>query len=86
MFTCVFILHQLNPLLGKKLGFFSSPFPISISRFLILAKTFRNDLVAACSTAPRSATEKIEMGVYLTVLCLSKMTQRNNTADWLKFQ
>ena len=69
----------------NKTGFFPSPFLISISRFLILAKAFRNDHVAACSTDLRSATEKNEMGGYVTALCSSKMTQRNNTADWPKF-
>ena len=39
-----------------------SPFLISTSWFLILAEAFRNDHVAACSTAFRSATEKNEMG------------------------
>ena len=70
---------------GIKTGLFPCPILISISRFLILAKAFRNDHVAACSTALRSATEKNEMGGCLAVLCSSKMTQRNNTADWLKF-
>ena len=35
---------------------FSSPFHISTSSRLALAKPFRNDHVAACSTALRSAT------------------------------
>ena len=78
MLTCVFILNKTR--------LFHSRFLISTSRFLILVKAFRIDHVAACSTALRSATEKIEMGGYLTVLCSFKMTQRNNTADWLKFQ
>ena len=64
---------------------FLSPFLISTSRFLILGEVFRNDHVAACSTALRSATEKNEMGSYVTVTCSSKMTQRNSTADWIKF-
>ena len=57
MFTFVYILHRLNPLLGTKLGFFL----ISTSSFLILAEAFRNDYVAACSTALRSASEKNEL-------------------------
>ena len=61
------------------------PFLISTSWFLILAEAFRNDHVAACSTALRSATEKNEMGGYVTFPCSSKMTQRSSTADWLKF-
>ena len=64
---------------------FPSPFLVTTGRFLILAKAFQNDYVAACSTARRSATEKNELGSYVTVPCLSKMTQHNSTADWLKF-
>ena len=70
---------------GNKNRFFPSPSLISISRFLIFAKMFRHDHVAACSTALRSATEKNEMGGYVTVPSLSKMSQRSSTADWLKF-
>ena len=70
---------------GNKIRLFSSPLLISTSRFLILAKVLRNDYVAACSTALRSASEKNEMGGYITVPCSSKMTQRSSTAVWLKF-
>ena len=70
---------------GNKTRLFPSPFLISTSWFLILAEAFRNDHVAACSTALRSATEKNEMGGYVTIPCLSKMTQRSSTADWLQF-
>ena len=92
MFTRVFILQHLNPPLGTKLGYLpslflisTSQFLISTSRFLILAKAFRNDYAAACSTALRSATEKNAIGSYVTVPCSCKMTQRNSTADWFKF-
>ena len=47
-------------------------FLISTSRFLILAEAFRNDNVASCSTALLSATEKNELGAYVTVPCPSK--------------
>ena len=70
---------------GNKTRFFASPFLVSTSRFCILAKAFRNDHVAACSTSLRSATEKNEMGGDLSVLCLSKMTQPGSTAVWMKF-
>ena len=70
---------------GNKTRFFPSPFLISTSYFLILTEAFRNDHVAACNTALRSATEKIEMDGYVTVLCSSKMTQWSSTANWLKF-
>ena len=63
---------------GNKTRLFPSPFLISTIWFLILA-----DYVAACSTALRSATEKNEVGGYVTVPCPSKMTQRNSTADGL---
>ena len=58
---------------------------ISTSRFLILAEAFRNDYVAACSTALRSATEDNELGDYVTFPCPFKTTQRSSTADWPKF-
>ena len=70
---------------GNKTRLFPSPFFISTGGFLILAEAFRNDQVAACSTALRSATEKKEKGGYVTVPCSSKMTRRSSTADWFKF-
>ena len=70
---------------GNKTRLFSSPFLFFTSWFLILVKAFRNDHLAACSTALRSATEKNEMGGYVIVPCSSNMTQRRSTADWLKF-
>ena len=76
---------SIKSIAGNKTGLFPSPFLISTSWFLILAEAFRNDHVAACSTALRSATEKNEMGGYVTIPCLSKMTQRSSTADWLQF-
>ena len=69
----------------NKTQLFPSPFLVSTSWFFIFAKALRNDHVAACSTALRSAIEKNEMGGYVTVPCSSKMTQRISTADWLKF-
>ena len=66
---------------GNKTRLLNSPFLISTSWFRILAEEFRNDHVAACSTATRSATEKNEMGGYVTVPRLSKMTRRSSTAD-----
>ena len=57
---------------GNETIFFDSPFLISTNWFIIVAEAFRNNHVAACSTALRSATEKNEMGGYATVLCSSK--------------
>ena len=57
---------------GNRTKFFPSPFFISTSWFCILVEAFLNDHVAACSTALRSATEKYEMGGYVTVPCSSK--------------
>ena len=70
MFTCGYILHQFNPLFGTNVGIF-----LCRSKFL-LARTgaFRNDYVAACSTALPSATEKKESGGYVTVPCPSNVT------------
>ena len=66
---------------GNKTRLFPSLFLISTGRFYILAEAFRNDHVAACSTALLSATEKNEMGGYETVPCSTKMTQCSSTAD-----
>ena len=46
---------------GNKTRLFRSPFLISVisaSWLLILTEAFRNDHIAACSTALRSASEK----------------------------
>ena len=58
---------------GNKTTLFPSPFLIFTSRFVILAEAFRNDFVAACSTAFRSATEEIDSGGYVDVPCPSKV-------------
>ena len=52
---------------ANKTRLISSPFLISTSSFLIFAEAFRNDYVAAYSTTFRSATEKNELGGYVTV-------------------
>ena len=70
---------------GNKTKLFPNPFHVSTSSRLTLARAFRNDYIAACSTALRSATEENELGGYVTVPCLSKVTQHISTADWLKF-
>ena len=70
---------------ANKTRLFPSPFHVSSSSRLTLAGAFRNDYVAACRTALRSATEENESGGYVTVLCPSKVTQHSSTADWLKF-
>ena len=85
MFTCGYILHRLNPLLGTELGFFPSPFHVSTSSRLTLAGALRNDYIAASSAALRSAIEENESGGYVTVTCPSKVTQDSSIADWLKF-
>ena len=69
----------------NKTRLFPSPFHISTSSRLTLAEALRNDDVAACSTALRSATEENEWGGYVTVPCPSKVTQHSSRADWLKF-
>ena len=57
---------------GNKTTLFHSPFLISTSRLVILAQAFRNDNLAACSTALRSATGKNEMDGFVAVPCLFK--------------
>ena len=69
----------------NKTRFIPSPFHISTNSRLTLAKAFRNDHVATCSTALRSATEENESGSYVTVPCPFKVTQHSSTADWPKF-
>ena len=63
---------------------FPSPFHVLNGWFVILEKVFRNNYVAACSTAPRSATEGNESGGHVDVPCPSKVKQRKSTAGWLK--
>ena len=74
-----------KPTVGNKTRLFPSPFHVSTSSHLTLAGAFRNDYVAACSTALCSATEENESGGYVDVPCPSKVKQRGSTADWLKF-
>ena len=52
---------------GNKTRPFLSPFHVSTSSCLTLAGAFRNDHVAACSTALRIATEEIESSGCVTV-------------------
>ena len=85
MFTCGYILHRINPLLGTKLAFFPSPFYVSTSSRLALAGAFRSDYVAGCSTALCGATEENDSSGYVAVPCLSKVKQRSSTVDWLNF-
>ena len=70
---------------GNKTKLFHSPFHVSTSSRLTLAGAFRNDLVAARSTALRTASEKNESGRYVTAPYPSKVTQHSSTEDWLKF-
>ena len=69
---------------GVKTWLFFSPFHFSTSWRLTLAEAFRNDHVAARSTALRSDTDWNESGSYVTVSGPSNVTQHNSTADWLK--
>ena len=69
----------------NKTRLFPSPFQVSTSSGLTLAGAFRNDYIAACSTALRSATDEKESSGYVTVPSPSKLTQHSSTADWLKF-
>ena len=70
---------------GNKTSLFPSPFHVSTSARFTLAEAFREDYVAACSTALGSATEGNLSGGCVTVLCPSKVTHHSSTADWLKF-
>ena len=70
---------------GNKTKLFPCLLLISTSSCLTLDKAFRNDHVADCSTAFRSATEENESGGYVTAPCPSKVAHRSSTADWPKF-
>ena len=69
----------------NKIRLFPSPFHVSTSSRLTLAEALRNDHVATCSTALRTATEENESAGYVTVPCPFKVTQLSTTVDWLKF-
>ena len=84
VYTCLHI-ASIKATAGNKTRFFPSSFFNSSSSFLILAEAFRNDYVAACSTALRSATEKTDLDGHVAVPCPSKTTERSSTTDWLKF-
>ena len=60
---------SIESTVGYKFRLFPSSFHVSTSSRLTLAGAFRNDYVAACSTALRSATEENELGGYLTLPC-----------------
>ena len=68
---------------GNKTKFFVRLFLVSTGSRLSLGGAFRNEYVAACSTALRSATEENESGGNVSVPCPSKVTQHSSTADWL---
>ena len=67
---------------GSKARFFPGPFHFSTRWFCILAEAFRNDHVAAFSTALRSAAENYEVGDYVTARRSFKVPQRSSLADW----
>ena len=77
-----YTLASIKTVFGTKLGFFLV-FAIN-GWFLILAKVFRNDYVAACSTAHRTATETNESSGHVHIPCSSKLTQQKSTLYWLK--
>ena len=52
VYMCLHI-ASMKSTAANKTKLFSSPFLIFTSQFLILAKAFQNDHVAACSTARR---------------------------------
>ena len=70
VYMCLHI-ASITSTAGNKTRLYPSPFIISTNQFLISAEAFRNDNVAACSTARLIATEKNELGGYVTVPCPS---------------
>ena len=80
VYMCLHI-ASIKTTAGEKLGFSVVCFPF----LLACASVLPNNYIAACSIALCSATEKNEMGGYVTVPCSSKMTQHSSTANWIKF-
>ena len=76
---------SIKSTVGNKTTLCHSPFHVSTSSHLTLSGAFRNDYLAACSIALRSATEENESGGYVTIPYPSKMTKHGSTAEWLKF-
>ena len=76
---------SISSTVGNKTNFFPRPFHVSTSTRLIVAGAFRSDHVAACSTDLRCAAEENDTGGHVYVSCPSKVKQRSNTPDWLKF-
>ena len=72
---------MIKSIAGKKTMLSLSPFLVSTSWFLILAKAFRNGYVVLCGTARCSAAEKKEISGHRAVPFLAKMTQHSSTAD-----
>ena len=70
---------------GNKTRLFPTPFHVSTRLHLTLAEDFTKNHVTAGSTALLSATEENESCGYVTVPCLSKVTQHSSTPHWLKF-
>ena len=66
---------------GNKTRLFPSPFHVSTNLGPTLAGALRNNQVAACSTALRSANGESESGGHVIVSCPSKVTQRRSTAN-----
>ena len=84
VYMCLHI-ASIKSTVGNKIRLFPGSFLTSTSSRLTLAEALRNDHVAACSTALRSATEENESDGYVTVPCPSEVLQHSSTTDWPKF-
>ena len=75
-------------MLGNTIATIKSNFGTKLGLFLVRSSLLPvgSSFWPKCSgtTARRSAIEKNEISGYVTVPCLSKMTQHNSTADWMK--
>ena len=83
LYMCL-LMALIKPTAGNETTRSPSAFHFSTSMRLTLAEAFRNDHVAGCSTAFRSATDDNQSDGYVTVPCPSKVTQHSGTTDWLK--
>ena len=76
---------SIKSTVGNKTTLFPSPFHVSNSSRVTLARAYHYDYVVACSTPLRSAAEKNNSGGYVTVPCPSNVTQHSTTEDWQNF-
>ena len=82
------MIEDHNYMLGNTIASIKFTFGTKVGFVLVRSSLlpFGSSFWSKCSgTTRRNATEKNELGGYVTVPCLSKLTQHKSTADWLSF-